>query len=180
MLQTMSSMQLGLGAAGLGLGAIGLLTGSQGLVTAGMVLQTAAVALEVAVIVMKATGILHSGGVIAHGGLLIAHSGLAPDERLIKAQVGEGIIKRSTMLAYARAGISFNDLNNGRLPFLMPPAARAEASPRGGDFHYHDNSTFNIGGRADIQDFRRELWRHREELKKIVQTTKRNFAGPFG
>jgi hypothetical protein len=58
----------------------------------------------------------HSGGVVAHRGLLVAHGGLAPDERLVLAQVGEGIIQRDTMRAYAHAGISFEDLNAGRLP----------------------------------------------------------------
>lgn len=65
--------------------------------------------------------VLHGGGVVAHSGWLVAHEGLNLDERRIIAQVGEGVIKAPTMAAYARAGISFDDLNEGRLPVLPVP-----------------------------------------------------------
>jgi hypothetical protein len=64
----------------------------------------------------------HQGALIAHQGLLVAHEGLRPDERLIRAQAGEGIIKRSTMDLYRSRGITFEDLNSGRLP-VVPAAA---------------------------------------------------------
>jgi hypothetical protein len=124
---TFSGASLGLSAGGLMASAIGVMTGSKELMYAGMVLQTAALLLEIAA--MADTFLpFHSGGMIAHSGLLVAHGGLNLDERLIKAQVGEGIIKRDTMAAYARQGISFDDLNNGRLPVLPLPVPM-----RGGD-----------------------------------------------
>jgi hypothetical protein len=52
----------------------------------------------------------HTGGMVGYS---VAHAGLMVDERMIKAQVGEGIIKRSTMDLYSRKGISFDMLNNG-------------------------------------------------------------------
>lgn len=54
----------------------------------------------------------HTGGVVGYG---VAHAGLMVDERMIKAQVGEGIIKRSTMDLYSRKGITFDMLNNGQV-----------------------------------------------------------------
>lgn len=61
-----------------------------------------------------ATG--HTGMLVAHNGMFIAHDGaLLSDERMIKAQVGEGIIKRDTMSTYLRRGISFDMLNNGQV-----------------------------------------------------------------
>jgi len=54
----------------------------------------------------------HTGGVVGYS---VAHAGLMIDERMIKAQVGEGIIKRSTMDLYSRKGISFDMLNNGQV-----------------------------------------------------------------
>jgi hypothetical protein len=83
---------------------------------AGGGLIAAAVALKVAAAALAVSSILHGGGVIAHSGLLVAHSGLAPDERIIKAQTGEGVIQRSAMATYRSRGISFDDLNNGKIP----------------------------------------------------------------
>jgi hypothetical protein len=83
----------------------------------------------------SAVPFFHSGGMVAHEGLLVAHGGLNLDERLIKAQVGEGIIKRDTMAAYARRGISFDMLNSGRLPV-------AEAGAEGGGTVVHAPITF--------------------------------------
>lgn len=55
-------------------------------------------------------GIFHQGGLItAHGGLL-----LGADERLVKAQVGEGILSRRAMAALGPE--IFAQLNQGRLP----------------------------------------------------------------
>jgi hypothetical protein len=87
------------------------LTGSAG------ALGAAATALMMAAAV-DAIPFFHTGGLVAHSGLLVAHNGLDLDERIVKVQTGEGIIKRGTMADYARAGISFDDLNNGRLPVI--------------------------------------------------------------
>jgi hypothetical protein len=104
-------------AAGMGLAAIGMLTGSKELSMAGMVISTAAALLQTAAMIMMAAewSPFHSGGVVAHKGYYVAHEGLMLDERMVKAQVGEGIIKRDTMSAYARRGISFDMLNNGQV-----------------------------------------------------------------
>jgi hypothetical protein len=106
-----------LAAAGsLGLAGIGILTGSQELMMAATALSVVATLLQMA----AAMDILpfHGGGVVAHGGLLVAHGGLTlgSDERLIKAQTDEWILRRSAVRSLRSKGVSFDDLNNGNLP----------------------------------------------------------------
>jgi hypothetical protein len=85
---------------------------------AGGSLIAAAGALQAAAVALAASGFFHEGGVVMHrGGILTAHGGLnlAWDERLIRAQVGEGVVSRRGM-----AGLmsnygpgSFERLNRG-------------------------------------------------------------------
>lgn len=72
-----------------------------------------------------------SGIATAHDGLFVTRDGLNMDERLLKVQVGEGLINRNTMAQYAREGISFDMLNNGRLPVLPVSAPVAVPFSRG-------------------------------------------------
>lgn len=85
----------------------------------------------------------HDGLLVAHNGLLVAHNGLANDERLVKVLTGEPILRREAMAAYTNMGVTFDDLNNARLP--MRPVAVGSGSSGGngtGDnrqvhFHFH-------------------------------------------
>lgn len=65
--------------------------------------------------------ISHEGSIVAHRGLLVAHDGLALDERLIKAQVGEWIINRDATAELVRQGVTFDMINNGRMPVAPLP-----------------------------------------------------------
>ncbi|MHB8071559.1 MAG: hypothetical protein ACYDHF_06370 [Candidatus Cryosericum sp.] len=138
--------------ASLGLGAIGMMTGSQTLMVAATALSAAATLLEIA----GAVGLFHGGGVVAHGGMLVAHRGLAPDERFILAQTGEGIIKRPGMAAYARMGISFDDLNNARLPAVPVAGGGGPAVHH----HYYDKGSKTVVVQAldnkSVADFARK------------------------
>ena len=97
--------------------------GGGSLIAAGGALTAAATALMTAAIVDASTSWLpfHTGGLVAHEGLLVAHNGLLPDERLVKVLTGEPILQRSAMAAYTDMGISFDDLNNARLPVRAVP-----------------------------------------------------------
>jgi hypothetical protein len=140
----LSATQLGLSAGGMLLAGIGVATGAQELIYASMVLEAAALLLEIAAYTDMFT--FHGGGLVAHTGLLVAHGGLALDERLILAQTGEGIIKRDTMAEYARAGISFDMLNSGRLPLFSGGHLAGPPAPGGGGSTVQDNKQvhFNI------------------------------------
>lgn len=82
---------------------------------------------------MIESGLLgHSGLLVAHDGLLVAHNGLQPDERLVKVLTGEPILRREAMAAYTDMGMSFDDLNNGRLPVQPVAVPYAGGSSRGG------------------------------------------------
>jgi len=91
----MSNIQLGLGAASLGVGALSLITGCKELTYATLALQAAALLLQLAG-AMDAIPFFHSGGMVP---VTYAHTGLSllPDERLIVAQTGEGILPRAAM-----------------------------------------------------------------------------------
>jgi hypothetical protein len=114
---------------------------------------------------VDAIPILHGGGMIAHSGLLVAHNGLAPDERMILAQTGEGIIKRSTMAEYARQGISFDMLNSGRLPVIPVPAG-GQGGGGGSVTNVSVNVPQQVLQRLDRRDIRRSA-------RDIVRETER-------
>ncbi len=172
----LNAAQFGLAAGGLLLSGIGIMTNSQALVIAGTVLQVAGLAIQVyqaltATMQTTAAGALmgsaaalstaasmlmmaaaadilpfHSGGLVAHSGLLVAHAGLGPDERLVKVLTGEPILQRSAFAAYQRLGLTFDDLNNGRLPAVPVPVAaegrRGEAA--GANHPYYDNRKITV------------------------------------
>ena len=160
-----SSIAQGLAATSLVAGGIGMLTGSQTLMVAATAISMAAALLEIG----AALDIFpwHEGGLVAHQGLLVAHGGLNTDERLIKAQVGEGILPLSVMRRLGSSG--FEALRRGN--FTTP-----ERQTGGGEFHYHDNSVLQIGDRADKEDFKRLLRQHRQELVRIMREEHRNFV----
>ena len=109
----------------------------------------------------------HSGDLIAHSGLLVAHSGLLPDERLVKVLTGEPILRREAFAAYQRMGLTFDDLNNARLPAAPVPVAVAGPGGGGrpaggtGDVHYHDHQENVVKIYAqDSDDVRRFVEKH--------------------
>jgi hypothetical protein len=117
----------------------------------------------------------HSGGIVAHAGTLVAHRGLAPDERFILAQIGEGIIKRDTMREYARMGISFDDLNNARLPVvpISAPAASGREPSRIQVKEHHYHETYHVQA-WDSEDVGRFLKRHGNKVYDAQRHPVRN------
>lgn len=119
---TTTAVALGGAALSLGISSV-LLDGSA------IMLGNAAIMLGAAALIPG----LHTGGIVAHQGLIVAHGGLdlLADERLIKAQVGEGILSVAAMSSLDRQWPgAFAELNRGRLPVLATPGA---VSPGGGD-----------------------------------------------
>lgn len=110
----------------------------------------------------------HTGGMVGYS---VAHEGLMVDERLIKAQVGEGIIKRSTMDLYSRKGITFDMLNNGKVsgeggggtvvnsPVTYSPVINA-IDARGVE------AVLKQHGKTMVKTINREIGRHGKNLYK--------------
>jgi hypothetical protein len=117
----------------------------------------------------------HSGGIVAHAGALVAHRGLAPDERFILAQTGEGIIKRDTMREYTRMGISFDDLNNARLPVvpISAPAASGREPSRTQVIEHHYHETYHVQA-WDSEGVGRFLKRHGNKVYDAQRHPVRN------
>ena len=78
------------------------------------------------------------------GGIITAHEGLNLDERLVKVQTGEGILRREAMAEYARRGISFDQLNAGRLPVAALPVPAASGDPGGNAGPRYQYHTTNV------------------------------------
>jgi hypothetical protein len=69
-------------------------------------------------------GIFHQGGILeAHNGLVLSPETLLPDERLIKAQTGEGILPREAMVQLGEG--NFEALRSGRFQ-----VSQGNATPR--------------------------------------------------
>jgi hypothetical protein len=140
-----SSLQLGLGALSLGLGALGLTTGSKELMYASMAMTIAATLLQLAATMDMLP--FHAGGVVMHAGgqvPLYAHAGLRllPDERLIVAQTGEGILPRTAM---SRLGPGlFEALRRGDFVTAAGGAAGGLGQAGGGDQRFNVNLTMNF------------------------------------
>jgi hypothetical protein len=125
-----------------------LLDGSAALLGgAAVMLSQAALALTIAAAV-DAVPILHQGGIItAHGGL-----NLLANERLIKAQLGEGIISNRGMAALPPGGFDFINQGGG-LP-VVP--VRGEAGGGGGNVvHAPINITINPRQEMTQSDYNR-------------------------
>jgi hypothetical protein len=67
-------------------------------------------------------GIFHQGGILeAHNGLVLSPETLLDDERLIKAQTGEGILPREAMVQLGEE--NFEALRSGRFQVSQGNAA---------------------------------------------------------
>jgi hypothetical protein len=147
----LSGAELGLSAGGLLLSGIGIMTNSQALVTAGMVLQIGGLAIQTAASLLMIAAAVDAIPFFHGGGMITAHQGwprLAPDERVIRAQIGERVLSRAQNRDYE--------------------AGRPGGSVGGGDnhIHYHDNRVVNA---MDARGVEAVLSKHGKHLVKVLK-----------